>query len=180
MHTLSHCSKGEGVPKHWNAAKQEELKETMGNWLGELAPWDAFVTWTFGRIVTANGAMFWGKRHLKWLEKAAEQPVYGFVAAEKGGNGGLIHLHGLLGNVKHMNFYCGNRLATGQFGNKCCLTHAWPCGYARVFPYNPKLGAKHYVAKYITKDLAEWELFGLPIAPQTAFGHKGAKFTAQN
>ena len=94
MHTLSHCSKGEGVPKHWNAAKQEELKETMGNWLGELAPWDAFVTWTFDRIVTANGA--------------------------------------------------------------------------------------HYVSKYIAKDLAEWDLFGLPTAPQTAFGHKGAKFTFQN
>jgi hypothetical protein len=46
-----------------------------------------------------------------------------------------------------------------------------------VFPYDPKLGAKHYVSKYIAKDLAEWELFGLPIAPQTAFGHKGAEFT---
>jgi hypothetical protein len=79
-----------------------------------------------------------------------------------------------------MNFFCGNRLLRGQFGQKCCLVHAWPCGYARVFPYDPKLGAKHYVSKYIAKDLAEWDLFGLPTAPQTAFGHKGAKFTVQN
>jgi hypothetical protein len=126
MHTLSHCSKGEGVSKHWNAAKQEELKETMGNWLGELAPWDAFVTWTFDRIVTANGAMFWAKRHLKWLEKAAEQPVYGFVGAEKGKGGGLIHLHGLLGNVKHMNFFCENRLLRGQFGQSAALSMPGP------------------------------------------------------
>jgi len=152
--------------KHWNAANQEKVKQEMGNWLGELAPWDAFVTWTFERIVTAHGAMFWAKRHLRWLEKAAEQPVYGFVGAERGKTGGLIHLHGLLGNVKHMNFFCGQRFARGQFGNKCCLVHAWPCGYARVFPYNPQLGAMHYVSKYSTKDLAEWDLFGLPTAPQ--------------
>jgi hypothetical protein len=160
-----------------NLGTQAQLKESMGTWLGELAPWDAFVTWTFDRIVTANGAMFWAKRHLTWLEKAAEQPVYGFVGAERGGSGGLIHLHGLLGNVKHMNFFCGSRYGLGQYGKKCCLVHAWPCGYARVFPYSPKLGARYYVSKYIAKDLAEWDLFGLPTASQTAFSHKGTEFT---
>ena len=168
----------------------------MGNWLGELAPWDAYATWTFSRIVTAHGAMFWAKRHIAWLEQAAAQHVYGFVAAEHGASGGLIHLHALLGNVKHMQMYCGEKKPS-SFGpgnpgvtfkgkksgkewarlHKCCLVHAWPCGYANVFPYNAALGAKHYVAKYITKDLAEWELFGFPAVPQTAFGHKGAEFT---
>jgi hypothetical protein len=172
---------------------REKVKEEMGNWLGQLAPWDAYATWTFSRIVTAYGAMFWAKRHIEWLEHSAAQNVYGFVAAERGSNGGLIHLHALLGNVKHMQFYCGNKtpspVATTKEAKhekrwarklKCCLTHAWPCGYATVFPYNPALGAKHYVAKYITKDLAEWDLFGLPTAPQMAFGHKGATFTVQN
>jgi hypothetical protein len=154
----------------------EDLKTEMGNWLGEVAAWDAYATWTFNRIITVNGAMFWAKRHIKWLEKAAEQKVYGFVAAEKGLSGGLIHLHALLGNVKHMQIFCGNILAAEFWGQKCCLTHAWPCGYARVFPYDPLLGAKHYVGKYITKDLAEWELFGLPLATQTAFTHKGSEF----
>jgi hypothetical protein len=138
------------------------------------------VDWhSFDRIVTANGAMFWAKRHLKWLEKAAEQPVYGFVGTERGKSSGLIHLHGLLWNVKHMNFFCGNLLSRGQFGQKCCLVHAWPCGYAPGFLTIQRLGAKHYVSKYIAKDLAEWDLFGLPTAPQTALGHKGATFTVQ-
>jgi hypothetical protein len=154
----------------------DELKEIMGTWLGDLAPWDAFATWTFNRIVTAVGAMFWAKHHIKWMEKAAQQRLYGFVAAERGGNGGLIHLHALIGNVKHMQFYCGEKLSPGNGSQKCCLTHAWPCGYANVFPYDPTLGAKYYVSKYVTKDLAEWDLFGLPTAPQTAFGHKGAEF----
>ncbi len=170
-----------------NGKQKTEIKETMGAWLGELAPWDAFATWTFSRIVTANGAMHWARRHIDWLEQAAAQPVYGFVAAERGGNGGLIHLHALIGNVKHMQFFCGEKMpptsAPGKAGanksarlHKCCLTHAWPCGYARVFPYNPALGARHYVSKYVTKDLAEWDLFGLPTAPQTAFAHKGSEF----
>ncbi len=171
----------------------------MGNWLGDLAPWDAYATWTFNRIVIASGAMFWAKRHIEWLEKAASQHIYGFVAAERGKSGGLIHLHALLGNVKHMQFYCGEKKPS-SFGpgnpgvssngknsekkwarlHKCCLTHAWPCGYANVFPYDPVRGAKHYVSKYITKDLAEWDLFGLPTTSQTAFGHKGAEFTGQS
>ena len=72
--TLSHYLKGEGVPIP-STEKREELKQEMGAWLGGLAPWDAFATWTFSRIVTAQGAMFWAKRHITWIEKAAEQPV---------------------------------------------------------------------------------------------------------
>jgi hypothetical protein len=156
---------------------REELTEIMGTWLGDLAPWDAYATWTFSRIVSAHGAMFWAKQHIAWLQRAAEVPVYGFVAAERGGSGGLVHLHALLGNVKHMQFFCGEKPTLRDFKQKCCLVHAWPCGYARVFPYDPTLGAKHYVAKYISKDLAEWDLFGLPLTTQTAFAHKGAEFT---
>ena len=166
-----------------STVNRERVKEEMGNWLGQLAPWDAYATWTFSRIVTVNGAMFWADRHIQWLQRAAE----------RGHNGGLIHLHALLGNVKHMNFYCGNRNPSPaapatearretNFARNlsCCLTHAWPCGYATVFPYDPTLGAKHYVSKYVTKDLAEWNLFGLPLSTQTAFGHKGAEFTSHS
>src|SRR6202140_1816956 len=96
----------------------------MGNWLGELAPWDAFATWTFDRIVTANGAMFWAKRHLQWIEKAAEQLVYGFVGAERGQSGGLIHLHPLLGNVKHMQFILGKKFRPVMWGRRIGLTQA--------------------------------------------------------
>jgi hypothetical protein len=157
-------------------SEQKQIIEEMGTWLGQLAPWDAFATWTFSRIVTPFGAMQQAAKHLTWMEKAAGQPVYGFYSAERGKNGGLIHIHALLGNVKHMAIHCGQKLAAGVWQQKCCLTHAWHCGYARVFPYNPALGAKHYVAKYILKEAAEWDLFGLPMHTQTAFAHKGAEF----
>lgn len=138
----------------------------MGTWLGELAPWDVFATWTFARPVTVNGAMYQARRHLAVLEKRAELPLYGFVAAERGDRGGLIHLHALLGNVGVLKPYCGDRLRPGEWGKPCCMVHSWPCGIARVLPYDPQLGAKHYVSKYVVKSLAEWELFGFPAVPQ--------------
>jgi hypothetical protein len=150
-------------------ANGEELKNAMGEWIGQLAPWDVFSTWTFARPVQTSGAMFWAHRHLRWLEKAATQRVYAFVGVERGETGGLVHLHALVGNVGHLRPYCEVRLAPGQWGRECCMVHAWPCGYARVLPYDPKLGARYYVSKYIAKRLAEWELVGFPAAPQSSF-----------
>jgi len=140
----------------------------MGEWLGDLAPWDVFSTWTFSRPVHVHGAMYWARRHLRYLEKKAQQPVYAFLGAETGERGGLLHVHALVGNVAHLKGWCGERLEPGKWGRTCCMLHSWPAGIARVFPYDPKLGAAHYVSKYITKRLAEWELIGFPCAPQKA------------
>jgi hypothetical protein len=146
--------------------RADELKDEMGKWLGEIAPWDVFSTWTFSRITQVGGAMFWARRHLRWLEEKAQQPIYAFVGVERGKSGGLVHLHALVGNVGHLKAYCGTPLPPGEWGRKCCMLHAWPCGLARVLPYDPELGARYYVSKYITKRLAEWELVGFPAKPQ--------------
>lgn len=145
---------------------QQQLKHAMGEWLSGLAPWDVFSTWTFSRPVHVNGALYWARRHLRYLESTAEQPIYAFTGVERGENGGLLHVHALVGNVGHLKPYCGARLAPGRWGSTCCQVHAWPCGISRVLPYDPKLGAAHYVSKYITKRLAEWELTGFPCTPQ--------------
>jgi hypothetical protein len=139
-----------------------EIANAMGQWLGGLAPWDVFSTWTFSRPVQPAGAMFWARRHLRQLEEMAARSVYAFVGVEKGETGGLVHLHALVGNVGHLRPYCGERLAPGDWGRGCCMVHRWPCGYARVLPYDPKLGARYYVGKYVCKSLAEWELVNLP------------------
>lgn len=141
----------------------------MGTWLGQLAPWDVFATWTFSRPIQEGGAMFWARRHLGWLQKAAGQPVYAFVGVERGATGGLLHIHALVGNVGHLKAACPDRLKPGEWARGCCMLHSWPCGYARVFPYDPDLGARFYVSKYVVKSLAEWDLWGFPAVPQAAF-----------
>lgn len=226
-------SGGEGLeapaaPRRSAATKSSEVKDAMGDWLGELALWDVFATWTFAKPVSAAGAMHMVRRYLGIIPKqrimtrvmiqpegkpeffwgadvscgeiqalqAADVPIsipqsgdtwlslpdmgcrglYGFVAAEKGRRGGLIHLHALLGNTGGLQANCEHQTSLDQeeeegslgkldrqWGKDCCLRHSWPRGYARVLPYDPKLAATHYVSKYIVKGLAEWELFG-PLA----------------
>lgn len=150
----------------------EDLKERMGTWLGELAPWDVYSTWTFSRLTGESGAMFWARRHLRWLREKAQQPIYAFVGVERGSAGGLVHVHALVGNVGHLKAFCGERLPNGVWGRQCCMTHAWPCGLARVFPYDPQLGARYYVSKYVSKMFADtdWDLIGFPANPQRAMG----------
>jgi hypothetical protein len=143
-----------------------ELQDEMGKWLGQLAPWDVFSTWTFSRITQVGGAMFWARRHLRHLEETAGLPIYAFVGVERGGSGGLVHLHALVGNVGHVKAYCNDKLPPGVWGRRCCMLHSWPCGMARVLPYDPALGASYYVSKYVTKSLSEWDLVGFPATPQ--------------
>lgn len=147
---------------------RSEISEAMGEWLGRIAPWDVFATWTFARPVTLYGAMDRARKHARSLEDMAGQPVYAFVAVEEGA-GGLAHLHALIGNVAHLRPTCGTSLPVGRRGERCCLRDAWAYGYARVFKYDPARGARFYVAKHITKALAEWDLIGLPPAAQLAF-----------
>jgi len=157
-----------GPPESGLASRRDIIKETMGEWLGKLAPWDVFASWTFSKPVNVDGAMYMGRRHLAWMEKVAGVPIYAFLATEKGDVGGLVHLHSLVGNVAHLKPWCGKKLPRGSWRASCCLLHAWPCGYARVFPYDPVLGAKHYVSKYVCAQMSEWELRGFPAQPQMA------------
>src|SRR5262245_14861269 len=79
-----------------------------------------------------------------------------------GPRGGRLHIHALIGNVAGLRRYCDQRLPCGEWGMKCCMVHAWPCGYARVLQYDPRRGASYYVAKYCVKSLGDWELYGFP------------------
>jgi hypothetical protein len=136
--------------------------------------------------VSVAGAMYWGRRYFQIVTDLAigfqRRPDgrwngYGylndqqedfsscvrpraFLACETGYRGGYVHLHALAGNLGGLERYCGEKLEPSGWGKPCCQLHAWPCGWARVLPYDPARRASWYVAKYITKQLAEWELIG--------------------
>ena len=178
------------------ASDNDIRREGMGSWLGGLATYTHFCTWTFSRPISVEGAMGWGKRHLRFLarwdvdaerggtirefmgqnryrdkyeqerderarKKAAKKRLQAFLATERGETGGLLHLHSLVARITHLKAFCGVYLPEGEWGLKCCMAHSWPCGYARVRPYDPSRGAKYYVLKPIFKDhLGEYELVG--------------------
>lgn len=140
--------------------RETERWAAMGDWLQGLVKWDVFATWTFARLITGNGAIYWAGRIMDRWEGLAGNKILGYWAVECGPVGGLLHLHALVGGVSNVKPYCGVKLDPGKYGLKCCLLHSWPCGYSRVFPYDPTKDAAYYVAKYVTKDLSEWGLYG--------------------
>jgi hypothetical protein len=85
---------------------------------------------------------------------------YAFRADEYGPRTGRLHLHALIGNVRHLEIYCGQKLPPNTWGQRCCWLHRWFCGHARIFPYDPTEGARFYLSKYVVKGLAEYEFIG--------------------
>jgi len=155
-----------------------------GTWLSGLTPWDWFGTFTFSELVTSTAARYWFRRYLGWAEDAvngwrlqAPCPANGYgyvdtnplvprvaIQAFRGDEfdprGGRLHIHSLIAGVSSLTIHCGTNLSPGEWGRDCCWTHRWPCGYARVFAYDPNLGAAYYVTKYVTKPFGDWELCG--------------------
>jgi len=147
----------------------------LGAWLSELHsryPWDWFATLTFAneRVtragtagrgdITPDGAAYWFRRYLEDAAAAGVAQPYAFRADEYGPLYGRYHLHSLIGNVSHLQMFCGARLPKRTWGRSCCWLHHWPCGYARIFAYDPHLGATFYLSKYVVKELANWDFLG--------------------
>src|SRR5262249_16524228 len=124
------------LPETPPATHRDIQKELMATWLEHLAPWNVFFTGTWSRPVTLDGVLYGTRRFLEKLESWAGVPVYAFVGVERGSNGGLLHVHALIGNIGHLRPFCGKRLSATEHGLPCCLVHAWPWGYARAFPYD--------------------------------------------
>jgi len=143
---------------------ENPLIEALSTFLEELHktyPWDWFATFTFARTISPNGAAYWFERYLRAAGNEGVAKPYAFRADEYGPLFGRFHLHALIGNVSHLTLWCGDFLPPNAWGKKCCWLHRWPCGYARIFPYDPALGARYYLSKYITKQLASWDLLGI-------------------
>lgn len=69
-----------------------------------------------------------------------------FRGDEFGQRGGRLHFHALLSGTEGLT---SKTLAT-----------AWRDGWSLVEPYDVSLGAAYYLAKYVTKSLAGYDLGG--------------------
>jgi hypothetical protein len=77
-------------------------------------------------------------------------PLVWFYATEYG-RLGRLHVHALTLNT--------GVLPLARLGGEWFQPEGTGArGYARIFPYDPRLGAAHYVSKYITKDLADYDI----------------------
>jgi len=125
--------------------------------LSTLADWEWFVTMTLrdppgGTTWTKPG---WASAKRAWVEfqnraRRALGELTWVRMFELQGWRGVPHIHALVANtdpsVRRMDM----------------VDWAWGrWGMARVVEYNPQLGARFYLCKYVTKDVADIEFGGL-------------------
>lgn len=143
------------------AASSLALSQVWGNWLEDLGAdlqgWDWFATFTFRELTEKQQRLYpgwtrigWGYAHraLQEWNLALMRRRFGdsqpyFMAMMELQKRGVPHWHILVGNT-------GNE-------RRMDWVDWWfdRYGIARILEYNPRLGARYYLGKYLTKEVAD-------------------------
>ncbi len=116
-----------------SVSNKERMTHDMGDWLNPY-PWEWFVTLTFGMDrVSPDRA----KKLFEQFTQASGTNVIYFMVIEWHKFRDNVHIHALLGNVEN--------------------EPDWGYGISRVLRYNPKLGARFYLSKFISSEMVEWD-----------------------
>lgn len=148
------------------AADGRSLPETWGDWLNGY-DWSHWATLTFAPYqrpskpglgppkddATKNKpgpppdyAHRAFNRFISGLSCRSGQGVWWFRGDEFGERLGRLHLHSVIGGADRVP--------------PEALARAWRDGFAQVERFDPEKGAAHYVTKYVTKGLADYEVGG--------------------
>jgi hypothetical protein len=98
------------------AARHREQRDKYGAWLGGLAEWRWFGTFTNAVPRSSASAMALMKRYLNDLQTAAQGSI-GWVVAEARGKSGRHHFHLLIAGVDHLSIEYWLRRAERLFGD---------------------------------------------------------------
>lgn len=134
--------------------EKQELKQAWGQFLDELAPWEFFLTMTFrdpkdvDATWTRPGFSYANKSFrqlIHWLQPPLGEVQYAKVMELQRWRG-APHIHALLAGCADLSL-------------PATSAYLWRnCGFNRILPYDRQLGASYYIAKYITKDIAGFDL----------------------
>lgn len=146
------------------------LLPAWGAFLSDFA-WHHFLTLTFRRESVQDFARRQFLSYIGRLERESGRSLFWFYGTEYG-KLGRLHLHALTGNTDGMGAVLNAEWY--QDANRGAR------GFARVKEYDPLLTAAHYVTKYITKSLADYDLSpqlaATPLFPQVVpLGSLGRK-----
>jgi len=138
-------------------SQKQGLRQAWGDWLSTLADWEWFVTMTFRDPPRSSGTWTrpgWGYAKGAWEAfRKAQQPPLGELAwvrcFEMQQWRGVPHIHALVANSDPA-------ITLWEMKAWCWRNY----GMARVLPYDPTLGAGHYLCKYLTKELSDIEWGG--------------------
>ena len=113
--------------------------------------WDWFATLTFRSPPTTYTANNRLRRWLNTIQRQEKRNI-GYYKGMEFTRSGVPHFHLLMGNLD------------GVRRDKYWELWFSQNGRARILPYNPELGAGHYLTKYVVKDeytnVENWEVEG--------------------
>lgn len=134
------------TPIELGSPQPKPLSAEFGEWLKSWQ-WEAWGTLTFkDPNYTHEAASRAFGRFTRWLQREGNPDVSHFVGHEIGSLGRL-HMHCLLGSLAPMT----SRSALWRWW----FTHY---GRAEIKGYDPEQGAAVYVSKYVSKELAHYDL----------------------
>lgn len=119
------------------------LHEALGSFL-EKYPWSHFHTLTFARESGEEYARREWRRYLRLVQLSAGVPLQWFFGIEHGERFGRVHVHALTGNTERLP--------------RSLIAEHWRAGFSRILDYERGKGASHYLAKYVTKEMSEWDI----------------------
>ena len=128
-----------------------ETTNAYGEWLRQY-PWSLWTTLTFRHPPSSQRALFaWHKAARRF-----DGSTFWWVATEEGKLYGRVHLHGLIGSNQI------RALSVSDARDDQGLGVWWKERYGihHIRDYDPEKGAAHYIAKYVSKGLSDWEAGG--------------------
>lgn len=132
-----------------------KLRSAYAGWIASFRQWSHYCTFTF-RLERNRNLHVEGAFILRNLWAAADVGCTAWLASEFGRVGGRYHLHGLVASDDH---------GLWNLEQQWRDTRGW-CNLKTIKsgPDGRSLGAARYISKYITKDHAEYDVFGEPKA----------------
>lgn len=120
--------------------------QEVGTWLDSLSDWQYWATFTY-RYSPSLPAI---RRSMGWFASEIS-PNLMFWGSESGACTGRNHVHALLS------------LDEGANPSPKQAREIWEVAFRRfgrshVDIFNPRLGAAHYVGKYVSKTMSDWDL----------------------
>lgn len=121
-----------------------QAADALGEWLDDME-WDYWATWTFREPRSARSIRRAVEAHIDRI--GASRAFWGI---ESGKVNGRLHVHGLL----HFSRQIPPQAEA--------IWQDWHQrhGRAHIDQYDSDSGAAHYVSKYVTKDIADYDLQG--------------------
>lgn len=144
----------------WGLGKTLEIEERppphytkeVGEWLDGVSPWTFWATFTYRNSPSLPSV----RRSMSRFNEEIS-PSLMFWGSESGACTGRNHVHALL-------YFDENRISMPLFGAVPISSRAiWSKAFKRfgrshVDVFDPERGASHYVAKYVSKRLSDWDL----------------------